>query len=141
VLPDDGGRVMNIRFITALVIGVAFSLPAMADPPGPPNSNPSTPLNGTIVSKSVPFVGNTPATVLTTPNSGNFVLTQACTKGSIYTTISGSTFGFIAILPFNGNSIINCVAFAPGVALPKGENLNCTSDQDGNCMVTGVWQK
>jgi hypothetical protein len=91
----------------------------------------SFPMEGKIVSASanlsllvaLPFS----APVYTTPNYGNFILTQFCAFG--LTTLSAGT-SYIAttgnILPLVLQSADNCYSFKPGFALPRNQVLTCT---------------
>jgi hypothetical protein len=84
-------------------------------------------LSGTLVSATAP-AGNSYLDVYTTPMDKAFVLTQAC---GCWTCRTG-TFG-----PFAAASGTEpCATYVPGLALPRGETIQCTGD--GACTLTGV---
>jgi hypothetical protein len=95
----------------------------------------SLPLKGKIFSASAAISANGTTTVFTTPLRGDvFVLTEACTTGGI--TLSGKTFGTITRF----GSILACLSFSPGFALPANEDVQCTdlTGNPDNCSISGV---
>jgi hypothetical protein len=95
-------------------------------------------LSGVLTSASAtaPLAG-TPQTVLTTPATGFFILTQACatTPGVGQTTFTAGALGTIVT-----STNDECTVFTNGVAIPVSTAIQCTSGtgSNENCMVTGV---
>jgi hypothetical protein len=108
-------------------------------------------VSGTLVSASGSApTGGTVATILTTPASGAFVLTQICTAGTpaanneVQVRVVGSTLGPIA-QSYDTGSLGTCTVYTPGLAIPPGEELRCVqggaSASAVTCTVTGVLSK
>jgi len=95
-------------------------------------------LSGVVVSKSIAVPVSSSAPVFTAPAAGKgvFVLTQFCRSNC--PELSGSTLGRI------GDNSTGCTTYTPGIALPPGEVLTCTSsgcDSPVPCTITGVVTK
>ena len=90
-------------------------------------------LSGEIVSASATASVGT-ATVLTTPSTGSFILTQFCTTAG-FSVLSGSSFG--QIVGSHTLSDLACTRYEPGVALPQNEVLTING---GSVTITGVLQ-
>lgn len=92
---------------------------------------------GEITSASLSLSANQTATVLTTPGSGKFVVTTFCST-SDQTILQGLDFGFIAEIPESPAD--SCITFAPGVAVPQDEELQCRNVDNFavSCQVSGV---
>jgi hypothetical protein len=106
------------------------------------NINRMFPDTAVLVAASATLSGpkQTPTVVYTTPTTGDFILTQACTSpvnGGIR--LDASNLGGIAHVGSSGSS---CQTFTPGVILPKAAAITCTTNAavaDGDfCMITGV---
>lgn len=96
-------------------------------------------LSGEIVSASATMALSGPAvTVLTTPSTGSFILTQFCQIPGT-AVLSGSSFG--TIVGSGGGSEATCTSYSPGLALPQDEELVAYANgQAGHVTITGVLQ-
>jgi hypothetical protein len=108
------------------------------------------PIEGEIVSASASLAALSPpnttsATVFTTPGSGHFLLTEFC-GGPLITNLLGNTFGPIVDGPISNDQILPCLAFHPGVALPKREAIICNNIEsppivNSNCSISGILEE
>jgi hypothetical protein len=98
------------------------------------------PRQGTLESASTNVRANSTATVFTTPSTGHFILTMACTS-SPSLLLSGSTFGFIAAINQTLPAVGYCTSFALGYAIPQSEAIQCQNTARSHsisCSVSGV---
>lgn len=123
---------MKTAFKNAMVV----SLVAMASATAIAQTVKNGEISGIIVSKSVSIPASSSANLYTTPATGYFIITQACSTGS-YMPLSGSGIGEIARL----NS--SCQTFTPGFVVPAGTTLSCYNEYafTSSCNVTGVLSK
>ena len=97
-------------------------------------------LDGTIVTRSVFVPLNTAVDVFVTPTAaskgGFFVMTQVCVTNRNRLLLSGNTMGDIVL----DN---DCQTFSPGLAVPAGETLTFTEQNNGDHsgMITGILTK
>lgn len=95
-----------------------------------------------LVTASTPLSGpRQTQTVYTTPATGDFILTQACTSP----VNGGIRFDVINLggIAHVGSSGSLCQTFTPGVVLPKASAITCTTNDAASagsyfCMITGV---
>jgi hypothetical protein len=121
---------------TIVVVGVVAALVVVRSSEAQVIKNGA--LSGVIVSKSIAVPASSSAPVFTTPAAGKgvFVLTQFCRSNC--PELSGSTLARI------GDNGSGCTTYSPGIALPPGETLTCTSsgcDPGAPCTITGVVTK
>ena len=95
-------------------------------------------LSGTLTSAgAVATAAGTPVTIFTTPASGFFILTQACstTPGVSNVTFTAGTVGTIVT-----STSDECTQFINGIAIPVSTAIQCASGtgSNENCMITGV---
>jgi hypothetical protein len=102
------------------------------------------PIEGKIVSASTTVPGGSTGTVFTTPGSGHFLLTEFCGPPWI-TNLLGNTFGLIVDGPISSyGQMLPCMAFHPGVALPKREAIICNLGPsnpgvlNSYCSISGI---
>ena len=91
-------------------------------------------LSGTILTKGVTAPAHGTATILTTPATGFFILTQTCGTPPI-------SFGTVVVSNFGGS---NCTVHTPGLAVPAGTPIICDNTERDfafHCFVTGVLSK
>jgi len=86
-------------------------------------------VSGELMSAAAELEAGKTQTLLETPATGYFIITQA---GAAYAKISGSTFGSIP-----------AGSFEPGLAIPQNEVISCTNSSPyaDTCFVTGVLSK
>jgi hypothetical protein len=120
---------------TTFNIAIAVSLLALMSTTVTAQTVKNGEISGIIVSKSVSIPATSSANLYTTPATGFFIITQACSVSSNIP-LSGSGIGEITRL--NG-----CQTFTPGFVVPAGTTLSCYNEYGftSGCTVTGVLSK
>ena len=85
--------------------------------------------NSLVITASVNLGASESVLIYTAPASGDFMLTQFCASpdatGGIR--LDASALGSIA----QTTTALSCFTFNPGVSIPKGSNVSCTTNPSG----------
>jgi hypothetical protein len=94
---------------------------------------------GALLSASVDVDPGTEATVFTVPSGQSFRLTTVCAKSAVVRSEDVGTLAWVFSTPNMSSS--QCFSFAPGVALPPGDEITCAAFAGLNpsfCLISGV---